>query len=112
LSDYGIQFEPVTGNGAVNSTFQWNIQCDLINLNIKNQFEFEFVVVDNQNKCRFFNTDTLDVLLTIEPPTNLKPELNVVSLNAVHQLQGGSMDVILGEQINLGISAIDLDTNP
>jgi hypothetical protein len=113
ISDYTMTFPQVTGNGQVESVFSWNIGCsDNLNLNTKDTFELQFIVTDNQNYCRFFKADTLDVVVKIEPPDNLKPELVVTSLNQQHALTDGAMITHIGEQINLGLFGSDYDTEP
>lgn len=113
ISNYTMTFPQATGNGQVESTFSWTIGCaDNLNLATKDEFELQFIVIDNQNYCRFFKADTLDVVIKIEPPDNLKPELLITSLNQQHALTDGTMTAHIGEQINLGLFGSDGDTQP
>jgi hypothetical protein len=112
VDDYNISFEPATGNGIVSSQFNWDINCDNLNLAQKNVFDFQFIVVDNANKCRFYMADTLDVLVEVAPPDNSPPDISVNSLNDNHKLISHSMTVNLGEQINLGLYGTDPDNIP
>ncbi|HEX5168874.1 MAG TPA: gliding motility-associated C-terminal domain-containing protein [Cyclobacteriaceae bacterium] len=112
IDDYNIMFEPAAGNGLVTSQFRWDINCDKLNLQQKNVYDFQFVVVDNVNKCNFYRADTLDVLVELEPPPNTPPDILVSSLNESQRLINNSMTVKLGEQINLGLYGNDSDNFP
>ncbi len=113
LSDYNITFPGDQKNGSVTSAFNWNINCDNVDPNVKDEFEFEFIVVDNANKCRFYKADTLNVIVKLEPPDNSKPELRVSSTSAtVLLIDDDSLSIVLGEQISLSIIGIDADLNP
>lgn len=111
-ADIGVSFQPVSGNGSVQSEFTWDIPCEKINLKVKNTYAFEFLVVDNVNKCHFQNADTLDVIVTLMPPNNREPTLIVNSLNADQALENGSMATMIGDQINLGLYGSDPDVIP
>ena len=112
ISDYNISFPTVTGNGTVTSLFQWNIFCDDVDLEEKDDFVFEFIVVDNANKCRFYKADTLDVIVTLFPPDNDEPTLLIANLEQSIMMVNNSMTVELGQQITLGLSGIDSDVLP
>ncbi len=112
INDYNITFEPASGNGSVSSQFTWNINCDKINLQQKDVFNFQFYVIDNVNKCRYNFIDTLDVLVELEPPPNSPPVISALSLNARHQMVSNTIDVTIGEQINLGLYGTDSDHIP
>jgi len=112
ISDYNITFPTVSGNGLVTSPFLWNIFCDDVNLAVKDEFTFRFVVVDNANKCRFYKADTLDVTVKLYPPDNSGPTLLIANLNQEMQLVDNSMVVTLGQQITLGLTGTDSDNLP
>lgn len=112
IADYNITFEPATGNGLVSSQFRWDINCENLNLAQKDVFDFQFIVVDNANKCRFYLADTLDVLVQVVPPDNTRPAISVNSLNEKHKLMSNAMTVTLGDQINLGLYGTDPDNVP
>jgi hypothetical protein len=109
---YGASFPTAKGKGQVSSLFTWTLTCDKINLNRKDQFIFHFTAIDDVNKCRFYNTDTVDVVVTVLPPDNLAPDLEVTSLNPDLPLVNNTMHVTLGQQIGLGLHATDKDTKP
>lgn len=112
FANYNMQFAPVDGNGLITSTFIWNMDCEKIDLNKQSVFDLQFIVVDNVNKCRFNNRDTLDVIVTVEPPDNLPPFLDIISLNARTPLFNGSMATVLGDQIDLALTGTDYDNVP
>ena len=61
LADYNVSFPGVTANGTVASDFLWNIGCNKMDLKKKDTYTFQFIVVDNANKCRFYKADTVTV---------------------------------------------------
>jgi hypothetical protein len=112
MSDYDITFQPVNGNGSVTSPFRWNIRCDDVNLKVKDVFTFQFIVVDNANKCRFYKADTLDVTVQLFPPDNNRPSLLVTNLEQNIQMVNNSLTIELGQQVTLGLSGSDADNLP
>jgi len=112
MADYDVSFPTVSGNGNVASQFQWNIFCDKVDLKKKKEFTFEFIVVDNANKCRFYKADTLDVTVSLLPPDNAKPTLYVSNLDQSVQMLNNSLTIELGQQITLGLTGLDPDVLP
>jgi hypothetical protein len=112
MSKYDITFDRAEGNGAVTSQFNWNLACGNIDLKKQDVFNIQFVVVDNVNKCRFNNRDTLDVIVKIEPTDNTPPVLEVKSLVAIQPLVNSSITSYLGDQIELGLYGTDFDNIP
>ena len=112
IQDYDVRFPAATGNGSVASPFSWNIFCDNVNLQNKDIFTFEFIVVDNANKCRLYKADTVDVTVQLFPPDNLGPDLLVASLEPTIQMINNALSIELGQQITLGLTGIDADTRP
>ena len=111
-ADYEATFDEVTDRGMVTSTFAWLPDCSTINLNTKNQFDFRFIVVDNANKCRFYKADTLHVIVYVEPPDNVAPELSVASTNPEITITDNALTAILGNPITLALSGFDADLTP
>jgi hypothetical protein len=98
--------------GNTQSPFLWTVNCDNVSLEEKNEFDFEFVVIDNKNKCRFLKADTLRVKVLVEPPDNQLPALSIVSTNPDLTINNNEMEITLGQQITLGLIANDPDVNP
>jgi hypothetical protein len=112
IQDYDVSFPAATGNGSIMSPFKWNIFCDNVDLEEKDVFTFQFIVVDNANKCRLYKADTLDVTVELFPPDNLGPDLLIASLNPAIQMTNNELSIELGQQITLGLSGADPDVSP
>lgn len=112
VSELNVSFEPVSGFGHVTSQFRWDITCDGIDLSKKDVFNFRFIVTDQANKCRFVYTDTVDVFVRVEAPTNASPTLVYNSLNEIHTFVDGNLTVHLGEQIDVALAGTDPDHVP
>jgi hypothetical protein len=107
LSTYNISFPQVTGNSFVTSHFKWDIPCDKVDLKKKDQFEFQFIVVDNANKCRYYKADTLTVKVKVSPPDNDKPTLKIYNTNPALTFEDNKQSLIVGQQISLALTASD-----
>src|SRR5690606_11313626 len=112
IADYNITFEPATGKGQVSAPFRWDISCDNVDLDERDIFNFRFTVIDQANKCRFVNTDTVDVFVQVDRPPNSPPSLTYNSLNQVHAFVDGGLTSYLGQQIELGLYGNDPDFVP
>jgi hypothetical protein len=110
-SDYSISFPQVTGNRSILSNFVWDIGCDKINLKQKNVFVFQFIVVDNSNKCRFYKADTLDVEVKLFPPDNAKPQLEARN-PSLQVVTNTSLEYTLGQPIEVNLLGTDVDIFP
>ncbi len=91
MADYSVSFNNVDGNGVISSPFRWDLFCDNVDLSKKDEFDFEFIVVDNANKCRFYKADTVNVVVKVLPPDNAEPLLSIASLNPDHELIDGEL---------------------
>ena len=115
FSDYSMSFSPAEGNSTVQSKFQWVVSCaDYIKYSDAkiDSLNFQFVVVDNSNKCRLYKADTVDVSVKIFPPVNSPPTLIINSLNPNLKLVNNQLNVTLGQQIALGLQGVDADVSP
>jgi hypothetical protein len=65
---YGAGFPSDFDIGSVASQFTWELQCDSIDLELRDAFEFRLLVVDSLNKCGFYKADTLHLIVNILPP--------------------------------------------
>lgn len=108
----GIIFPGDEDYGEVSSPVDWYLDCDKVNLNAKSTYELEFIVIDNANKCRFYKADTLTVVVHVEPPDNLAPEIFVESLNPDQLLESEALTVIRGSEVRLKIKGTDADISP
>jgi hypothetical protein len=97
----------------VNSFFDWSILCRNVNLNSKDDFVIHFIAMDDENKCRFKYSDTLVVNIHLDPPDNDAPVIAITNLSTeITMTPAYTMDVILGQQISLGLSGADANTTP
>jgi len=112
VSDYNVSFPTATGKGSIASPFVWNIFCDDVDLSVKDEFTFQFIVVDNANKCRLYKADTLDVTVELFPPDNQGPDLLITNLEQGIQMVNNSLTINLGQQITLGLAGVDPDVSP
>ncbi|MCG8320362.1 MAG: gliding motility-associated C-terminal domain-containing protein [Cytophagales bacterium] len=76
LDFYKINFEAVEGIASVSSPFRWELDCELIDLEFKHEFNFLFIATD-RDKCRIPNADTLNVNIIVLPPKNQEPEISL-----------------------------------
>ena len=111
LSDYGITFPQVSGKGNIFSNFLWNIKCDKIDLKKKDTYTFQFIVLDNMNKCHFYKTDTVEVEINLKTPDNAKPSLTAYDL-AKKSITNSSPEYILGQPIEFNLLGLDADLLP
>lgn len=111
LADYGITFPQAQGNGRVSSPFRWDIRCGNVNLTQRDTFEFQFIVVDNVNKCRFYKADTLDVKVKVNPPDNQPPRLTLEAESG-GAVVAAAMTYTLGEPIRFRLRGRDADVFP
>ena len=104
-------FLKASGTGSVVSHFQWDIRCDNVDLKKQDTFEFQFVLLDSANKCRFIKTDTVTVVVTVVLPDNERPDLVIQNQNQL-ALPNNQLSIILGEPISLNLLGTDADVNP
>jgi len=65
---YGVEFPFDFATGSVATQFKWELLCDSIDLELRDAFEFQLLVVDSLNKCRFYKADTLHLIVNLIPP--------------------------------------------
>lgn len=112
LNRYNIQAPDATGIGYVETSFHWDITCANHDLVKKNEFDFEFIVIDDNNKCRLPKGDTLNVKVKLEPPDNNKPNLEVINMNPDLAFDGITQSLVVGQQISFALIANDDDRIP
>jgi CHU_C Type IX secretion signal domain len=110
FNSLGISFPSASGTGQVSSLFEWNLSCANIDLKVRDSYAFQFIVVDNSNKCRIYKADTVDVYIKILPPLNTAPQLVIQNSTAVVNDQ--TVSFTLGEQISFNLTGTDADVVP
>lgn len=111
ISDLSASFQQVTGRSTVSSLFSWNLKCDKIDLKKKDLYTFQFIVVDNANKCRFYKADTVDVEIKLLPPDNAKPKLVAFS-PSLASITNSNLEYRLGQPIEFSLVGTDADLLP
>lgn len=76
LEDVGIFFEKQSGNSNIKTNLQWQIKCDDVNLFQQDVYEI-LLIVEDEDKCKLPNADTLLLTLNVLPPINNPPEIFV-----------------------------------
>jgi len=110
FQDFDIQFEADSGFTNVSSPFQWNLTCENIDLTLKDEFKFYFLVQD-RDKCKFPNADSISINVKVLPPDNTNPNLSYVNLNQELQVLNGEVEVQVGQSLNLNIIGADVDND-
>jgi hypothetical protein len=108
LSDYAISFPTATANGTVTSKFSWDIGCFNIDLKKKSTYTFQFTVVDNANKCRFYKADTVTVDIKFLEPDNAQPLINIVNPSNI-EIGNSTVEYTLGKPIEFTVQGTDTD---
>ncbi|MCB0496128.1 MAG: gliding motility-associated C-terminal domain-containing protein [Cyclobacteriaceae bacterium] len=107
LQDYEMSFpEETTGISNVQAHFSWDTQCDLFDLESKNEFKLYFLLND-YDKCKFTNTDSLEVTIHMVPPFNSAPQISFDNLNPSVLFADRAADITIGEFLDLQVMASD-----
>lgn len=112
LNEMGVSFEKKEGNGTVQSKLSWDINCEKLDLDSMDTFDLQFLVIDDKNKCKIYQADTVEVEVKILPPLNTNPQLIVNSLSSEVALANNQIDIFRGTQIVLGLQGADSDIAP
>lgn len=112
LRGLGVSFTKVEGFSPIQSQFNWDLNCDKLDLDKLNSFDLQFLVIDSLNKCKIYQADTVEVEVRILPPLNAKPSLTINNLNAELTLVNNQIQTIRGNQIILGLQGSDTDNSP
>jgi hypothetical protein len=108
----GIQFARVVGNGSVESAFSWKLRCPELDPAKRDFYDIDFIVIDSTNKCRLRKADTLSVSVKVVNPLNSRPVLVLRRLGDPTPLVSGTLDITLGEPIELQVQGVDADVFP
>ena len=112
FSDYGISYAGVSGMGSptlLNSTFSWNLECSLFDLDKQDTYRILFLIED-QDKCRITSKDTLTVDFALSPPPNAAPLLNVTSVGD-QAIESDTIHMIIDESVRLKAIGRDFDND-
>jgi hypothetical protein len=107
MSSVGASFPDKTFVGKGQQTFTWRPSCDFIDLAVKDTYDFELIVIDDDNICNYVLTDTLFVTVNVLPPDNIAPVL-AIDGNTTRETK----EMIVGETLALPVQGTDGDTDP
>lgn len=103
LESIGMTFEKQIGNSNVGTDLHWQIDCDKVNIFQKDVYEILFIVED-LDKCKVPNADTVLLKINILPPINNAPEIFVNG-----EFLEDTVFVNAGELLDLEIHGVDPD---
>lgn len=102
LSNYEMVFPEITsGNTNVQALFNWSPPCDFYNTVEGNSFNMYFLLNDF-DKCKFPNIDSLEVTIHLRPPFNTKP---LISFNP--PFISDTTEISLGDLLNVEVIVED-----
>lgn len=108
LEDYEISFPGATGVDQVKSLFSWDPNCSNVNLEERDEFNFLFILND-LDKCKFPNYDSLEVFIQLLPPDNRAPNISFVNLNQEITVAGNEAQMSIDQLLSLDVIAVDPD---
>jgi len=110
-SDYGVEITPpvASNRGTATQDFLWTLKCAPFDLSKKIDFDFQFVVLDEKNKCRLYLSDTVDVSVTVLPPDNTAPSIQVTIINPTPETSGNEINTFVRTPIDILIRGTDSD---
>jgi hypothetical protein len=96
----GIDFDTENGlpSGSAKGLFNWDTNCELLNVLDKDFYTFLFVAEDS-DKCQELNRDTLEISIQIVVPENNPPRFESY----------GSYEIEVNTTFELAINAVDPD---
>jgi len=100
-----IDFAAQQGNSSVETRFLWDIACSNAIDVPGGNYEIYFIVED-ADKCKEQNADTVAVRINVLPPVNYAPEILINS-----EMISDTVRVDAGDLIDLEIVAFDLDND-
>ena len=103
LEDVGIVFEQQVGTSSLKTDLSWNIACDDVDLSLQDIYEV-LLIIEDEDKCKVPNADTVSLTLRVLPPENLAPEILVNG-----ELPEDTIKIHAGSLLNLNISGSDDD---
>ena len=107
LENYNMNFPAsIIANSNVEGHFSWTPPCDLLGKVENNEFDLYFILNDF-DKCKFTNFDSLKVTVHLIPPFNNAPTLRFNNLNTEVSLSGNKAELTLGQLLNLDVIAED-----
>ncbi len=101
LETTGMKFEEVNGFGAVESRFEWEAICEVLDIEEGTTYELQFYSED-KDYCQETNRDNKTVKVNVGIPDNAKPEFARPEADTV---------IAINELFELDITAFDFDVD-
>jgi len=102
LESYGFSPLSKSGIGSLSEYFSWVLECTTVNLDEVDQFSVLFTVEDD-DKCKIKNADSLIVKFSALLPENNKPQITIIGTDT------SPVEIIAGDSIQFEIEGIDPD---
>ena len=110
LADVNVNFQNTSGIGRVGSVFSWRVDCENVDLAVRENFEFLFVATD-QGDCNTSQADTLRVNVHVVPDVNTIPEMTANGPVEVISESEFAVQAVVGRQIFFRVIATDADND-
>ncbi|MFT7033649.1 MAG: gliding motility-associated-like protein [Cyclobacteriaceae bacterium] len=94
----GLTFDDVSDTGEINAQFSWDLNCETLNIDNSENYNVYFVA-DDDDECKFQNSDTLVANINVIVPFNNKPQFDLYD----------SYELSVNETFKLEITASDSD---
>ena len=91
-------------SGPVSEPFGWILGCETLDLQDENEFLIHFIVEDI-DKCKIKNSDTLSLDFKALMPQNNQPRLELLNFSSTY------IDVIAGDSLSIDILGTDIDAD-
>ena len=108
LEEFQIAFPDAAGPSQVSSPFSWNPTCDNTDLDQREEFDFLFILND-LDKCKFPNYDSLEVSIKLLPPDNRAPNISFINLNHEVNIDGNVAQLSINDLLSIDVFATDPD---
>jgi hypothetical protein len=109
---HGANFTNAAAMYTVASPFTWELSCDKIDLEEKEDFAFLFVVRDEVDKCGIYRADSVTINVHVNPPSNTPPDLKLVKLSDDILFLEDQLQMRMGQTLALNLIGTDHDSNP
>ncbi|MBS0000350.1 MAG: gliding motility-associated C-terminal domain-containing protein [Cyclobacteriaceae bacterium] len=104
LSDKGFTPFEHTATGSLSAPFGWILECNTIDLAEGNEFTVQFIVEDD-DKCRIDNADTLNLDFKALLPENDTPFIELSNVNSP------DIEITAGDSLYIIIEGTDIDAD-
>jgi hypothetical protein len=108
--DYDFTFNDTTNISHVASPFLWLLSCGSVDLQERDEFMFNFLLVEKTKKCQVYDTIAIPITIRLSGPDNTGPQLTMTSLTQT--MENNKVTATLGEGISILLHSADPDFDP